>query len=541
MGKGNAKKTGRTKLIVSEVILAVLAAAAILCGIFYDSFVSYMRKGTDPCTLTDSDAGKTFTFKCTDNILAKDCDSILYYEGEESSLAFYVKVPVSCVPDFKYMCSYNSGTYKGTLRVADESIRAFQYETMCEYYEDVAGKIEDFEFTDVEKEMLWNEIPQYYIELESLDLPASQAHGITAFVIGIILALVVIIRLISALTKVSAVKMSIITAAVVVVLIAIAGIIALDKVKTVMSIKKEADGLYTMTCYEDLKIDELLEADIGSIEDFYKWIADAQFYGIQLSYDEESFGCASFVCSNAEGDTLMGRNFDYDETDELVIYNKPKNGYASYSFADLTVLDVSRYKTSPDSLEGRLYMLAAPYACVDGVNEAGLAASILELRNGETHEDNGKKDMLIYCAIRIILDKCATVDEAVSLLEKHDIHTDIDVSYHLNIADKSGRSVVVEWLDGEMSVLELSAVTNSVLTPGAHFDEGEPDDRLAVLNNKLEQNAGMLTEDEARDLLKEVSQTRWTEWSCVYNLNDFSVTVYLDMDYSKGYTFGGLK
>ena len=28
-----------------------------------------------------------------------------------------------------------------------------------------------------------------------------------------------------------------------------------------------------------------------------------------------------------------------------------------------------------------------------------------------------------------------------------------------------------------------------------------------------------------------------TEWSCVYNLDDFTVTICLDADYTKAYTF----
>ena len=77
----------------------------------------------------------------------------------------------------------------------------------------------------------------------------------------------------------------------------------------------------------------------------------------------------------------MGRNFDFGETDTLMIHTKPKNGYESYALADLKVFGVGRSKgmIQPDSLPGRAIMLVAPYGVVDGIIEAGLGAAILEL------------------------------------------------------------------------------------------------------------------------------------------------------------------
>lgn len=149
--------------------------------------------------------------------------------------------------------------------------------------------------------------------------------------------------------------------------------------------------------------------------------------------------------------------------------------------------------------------------------------------------------MLIYSAIRVLLNQCANVDEAVALLEEYDIHTDLKVMYHLQIADSSGRAVVVEWFDNQMVANELNAATNSVLTPGEHFDEGKPDDRLSMMQNTLKRNNNILSEEEARDLLKAVSKEDFTQWSCVYNLDRFEVTVYMDTYFDKGYSFGGKK
>ena len=52
-------------------------------------------------------------------------------------------------------------------------------------------------------------------------------------------------------------------------------------------------------------------------------------------------------------------------------------------------------------------------------------------------------------AIRMIL-IIVNVDEALALLEQYDMNSDIGTAHHYAIADASGRSVVVEYVDGEM-------------------------------------------------------------------------------------------
>lgn len=258
-----------------------------------------------------------------------------------------------------------------------------------------------------------------------------------------------------------------------------------------------------------------------------------------LAFSEKSH-TATFKVNTPDGEVLVDGNFDYPETDTLMIYSAPKNGYASYSMADLEVMGIrpKHGSTDPDSLVGRFMMLAAPYVACDGVNEAGLGVSTLELEIGEIHQDTGKPSLYIYTAIRVILDRCATVDEALTLLGSYDIHSHAGVRQHLFIADRSGRSVVVEWLDDKMYVNELDAVTNSVVTPGEHYDECA-DWRLPVITAGLSENNGILMKEQARDLLGAVKNN--TEWSCVYDLNDFSVDLYVDEDYSKAYHYGEKK
>lgn len=89
-----------------------------------------------------------------------------------------------------------------------------------------------------------------------------------------------------------------------------------------------------------------------------------------------------------------------------------------------------------------------------------------------------------------------------------------------------------------MYVNELNAVTNSVVTPGEYYDIGA-DRRLPVINVELSEHNGILTKEQAKELLAAASQTDYTEWSCVYDLNDFGVDVYVDEDFEHAYHYGG--
>ncbi len=360
-----------------------------------------------------------------------------------------------------------------------------------------------------------------------------------ALIAGGILLFAASVLLISILSKKSLGKSALICLLVPVIPAIIIGLLFFNKIRTVCTIRSDGAGMYYMEYAGEYKLDDMLNANITSVAEFSEWLRKAEFLNLPIPINTERFGCSSFKAKTPDGDVLMGRNFDYYETDTLMIYSAPKNGYASYSMADLEVfgIGVKQGKIHPDSLAGRLFMTAAPYAACDGVNEAGLGVSTLELDIGEIHQDTGKPDLYIYSAIRVLLDRCANVDEALKLLESFDIHSHAKVRQHLFIADRSGRSVVVEWFDDQMYVNEMDAVTNSVLTPGDDYDKGA-DSRLPTILADLSEHEGILTPEQAKNLLAKAAQKDYTEWSCVYNLSKFTADVYTDENFEHAYHYG---
>ena len=330
-----------------------------------------------------------------------------------------------------------------------------------------------------------------------------------------------------------------------------AGVITLavvyrNRISTFASLKELEPGVYAMNCKEDYKLQVMLDAGISSEGELYSFISDEMFWGMPVSISGMSFGCSSFAVTAPDGHHLMGRNYDYPETDLLMIYSDPADGYASIGMADIGLmgLGTDAGETDPLSAGSRFMSVAFPYLTVDGINEAGVGISILQLENEEMHQETGKPDILMNVAIRAILDTCGSTDEALTLLDSYDMHSMIDRSFHLFITDRSGRSVIVEWIDNEMVVTEDCKVTNHIVC--SDYTEDEPDtdsmNRYKILTDNLSACGGTADAATAMIFLSNAALRSddpgrmQTEWSCVYDLDDFKVTICTDTVYDHSFT-----
>jgi len=331
----------------------------------------------------------------------------------------------------------------------------------------------------------------------------------------------------------------------------LAGVIALaviyrKRISTFASLKEYTPGVYSMNCKEDYKLQAMLDAGISSEGEMLSFLSDELFWGMPVNMNGMSFGCSSFAVTTPEGHHLMGRNYDYPETDMLMIYSDPADGYASISMADIGLLGLGTDEGEIDPLSAgsRFMSVVFPYLSVDGINEAGVGVSILQLEHEEIHQDTGKPDILMNVAIRAILDTCGSTDEAIALLNSYDMHSMIDRSFHLFITDRSGKSVIVEWIDNEMIVTEGCAVTNHVLGLGDMEPVSDIDSatRYAILKEDISSCSGTADAVAAMTFLSDAAlrsndpDDMQTEWSCVYDLDDFKVTICTDTVYDKSYT-----
>lgn len=316
-----------------------------------------------------------------------------------------------------------------------------------------------------------------------------------------------------------------------------------NELKTIDSIKKiDEYPLYTMDYAGDYGIDEFLEQGGASNDaELIDFVVGRLLKGLPIEIELPNLACSTFNAETPSGDAIFGRNFDLEFSPGMMVRTNPEDGYASLSMVNLAFIGYGEDKL-PDDLASSIVSLAAPFAPLDGVNEKGLAVGVLLIDTEATDQRTDRVDITTTTAIRMMLDRCATVDEAVALLGKYDMHASGGRSYHFQIADASGKTVVVEYIGDEMNVLEpgdpttagvpaegktYMAATNFLLTPG-EYDFGGGEDRYATVMGALEAADGVMDASQAMDTLQSVSrevkirdngEVFQTQWSVVYNLD----------------------
>ena len=259
------------------------------------------------------------------------------------------------------------------------------------------------------------------------------------------------------------------------------------------SIHKLQDGLYVMEYRGDYGLDEFLAqggADSDSALGNYLigYLSGGYYKQENLEIKPGDFGCTTVCVKDQNGAVYFGRNFDWEKGRAMIVHTVPDHGYESLSTCDLDFLGFGDDYEPDGSMMERLQTLAAIYVPVDGMNEKGLViADLMAGDDEETHQKTGKVALTTTTAIRVLLDRAANVDEAVELLKQYDMNSSIGAAHHFAIADKTGKSVVVEYVNGEMLVAETNIVTNHYLadSPKKGVGDEESHARFDLLNNRI--------------------------------------------------------
>lgn len=263
--------------------------------------------------------------------------------------------------------------------------------------------------------------------------------------------------------------------------------------------------------------------------------------GLQMGGD--AFGCSTVSVKNANGGYFFGRNFDWQTCDALVVTSYPQEGYASISTVNLGFIRQGA-GSAANMLTDEMLTIAALYAPLDGMNEKGLCVSVNMIQDNTTiRQDTGKADITTTTAIRLMLDKAATVEEALELLRQYDLHASFNYMIHFAIADSEGNSAAVEYIDNEMVVTETPILTNYYLADGEKQGIGtsQSHTRFEILEKTLEEHPSM-TAQQVRDALDSVSKDNFdefesTEWSIVFDQSALTSTYYHRENYKVGYAF----
>ena len=313
------------------------------------------------------------------------------------------------------------------------------------------------------------------------------------------------------------------------------------------SIEKLEDGLYSMEYQGDYGFDDFLSqggaANDSEVAKYLVSFLSRGFYKVESDVQPGAFGCSTICVSAAHGVTFFGRNFDGEECRAMIVHTKPKNGYESISTCCLDFLGFDEGYVPDASMMYRIQSLAAIYVPLDGMNEKGLMVADLMAGDSEdTHQQTAKPDLTTTTAIRLLLYKAATVDEAVTLLGHYDMHSSMGSAHHLSIADASGKSVVVEYVGGKMLVTETKVVTNHYLSDCSK--QGVGSEQSHIRFDTLAAHSGPADEMDVRDMLASVAQKNYpqpesrpekTMWSIVYCPEGRCADFYFAENYEHSY------
>ncbi|MDE6601387.1 MAG: linear amide C-N hydrolase [Lachnospiraceae bacterium] len=262
-----------------------------------------------------------------------------------------------------------------------------------------------------------------------------------------------------------------------------------------------------------------------------------------LSFEGDAFGCSTISVENTDGGYYFGRNFDWNKCDAMMVASYPSDGYASFSTVNVDFIRQGAGLAS-HFLSDEMLTVAALYAPLDGMNEKGLCVSVNMIQDSDTIAQNTEKpDITTTTAIRLLLNRAADVDEAVELLRQYDFHASMGYMVHLAIADSTGRSVAVEYVNNEMNVIETPILTNFYLSEGEKNGIGtsQSHTRFEILEQTLEERP-VMDSGQVRDALSSVSKGNFgefesTEWSVVFDQSALTAEYYHREDYGSSYAF----
>lgn len=315
---------------------------------------------------------------------------------------------------------------------------------------------------------------------------------------------------------------------------------------SIASITDLDDGLlYSMDYTADYQLDKMLASGVDDIASLTSFIKQSLLNGGQMELGAVKPGCSAFTVQSPEGALLFGRNFDYENKDAtaVLVRTTPKDGYASIALASANMLGWYKKGTLNDGTTDLSLMVAAPYFILDGMNEKGFAITVLELEYDHTHQDTGKPAISTTVALRLALDRAATVDEAIALFESYDMVAIMpDLDYHFLLSDATGHTAVLEYCENKLYVLDDTYVTNFYLEP-SHDKPSDHDNRYPIIKTVLDYRKNVLTPHQAMCLLELIGHDKpnkygtITEWSVLYDLTHIDATVVIKQNFDKQFTF----
>ena len=326
-----------------------------------------------------------------------------------------------------------------------------------------------------------------------------------------------------------------------------------DYVRTLDSLRRvPGTNVFVMDYYADYHIDEIRQRgmDVEHVEDsFIETLFPDAIAALSIrtkhwyvpkkisTVPSDGHHCSTVALRSQTGDMFFGRNFDWYHDACLILRVHDERGVASISVLDLEYLHLNRADLDRTSLLQRVPLLFAPYYLMDGMNRHGVAVADLAVE-ADPPRDPAKPAILHSTLMRLILDQAKDVDEAVDLVHQFNVHF-VDTEVHLMVADASGRSRVIEFVDGEVCLTESARpwqiCTNHILCNKTEDESDATCDRYRT-GSKVAEDLGTARDvSDAAAVIRSMSVPGFTMWTSIYDLTSGEARVLYKTDHPDGY------
>ena len=294
----------------------------------------------------------------------------------------------------------------------------------------------------------------------------------------------------------------------VLILLAVAGfgVLYAGRLRTVNSIEQitayDDYNLYRMDVKYDYSIDDVINYGITDNQSMIDAILKETLPLLPVHMKAPNYGCSAFG-TVSDRNILMGRNYDFKrDTSAMLVYCTPKDGYKSVALAALDNISANQ-------------------------------------------PDTGKQKIFTTLAIRLVLDRAATTQEAVDLLDSYDMFATSGRDYHFFVVDASGDARVLEY-DPEQEGRPLRWTSMQAITNfyGCYAYRVQPNQRNGIYGHGKERYDAIMEVLAMRDPDGDIpADTAWkalqaaaqdpspndvtsnTQWSLVYDDTDLTAQI----------------
>ncbi len=322
-----------------------------------------------------------------------------------------------------------------------------------------------------------------------------------------------------------------------------AGVLFFNELRSLGSLRQQGDEpLFFMTYHGDYGFDDFLKEGAQSDQDIERFVVNRLLKGLPFEFNVTGAGCSAFYAPNGTSGGIYGRNFDFDYAPALVVTTKPQNGYASVSTVNLSFAGYGEGNLPTPGSFNSFLTLAAPYLPFDGMNEAGLCVALLAVPEAQPPYEDERVMLNTTTAIRLMLDKAATVEEAVGLLSGYNLYFSGDVECHYLVSDAAGDAAVIEFWQGVLHTVRspepYEIATNFVMADGVNLGEGYNEfERFDTIDASLSAGGGSIGSDAAMALLARVAIPDRTRWSVVYDTAALTARIAVEERYGSVYEY----